>query len=95
VKKEDKKYEKLLNSSPIYIKITLCKAKIYNRQLNHDLALNSINEIKDIVKKKLTNADGVGYLADIYAELGNTYALKKKCVKFEEYYLKAINSRTI
>jgi hypothetical protein len=39
--------------------------------------LNSINEIKDIVKKKLTNADGVGYLADIYAELGNTYALKK------------------
>jgi hypothetical protein len=57
--------------------------------------LNSINEIKDIVKKKLTNADGVGYLADIYAELGNTYALKKKCVKFEEYYLKAINSRTI
>jgi hypothetical protein len=34
--------------------------------MKHDLALKSIKDLRDIGKRKLKNADGVGYLADIY-----------------------------
>jgi len=34
--------------------------------MKHDLALSSIKNLRDIGKKKLKDADGVGYLADIY-----------------------------
>lgn len=48
------------------MQIELYKCKIYNRQMKHDLALKSIKDLRDIGKRKLKNADGVGYLADIY-----------------------------
>ena len=34
--------------------------------MEHDLALTSIKNLSEIGKKKLRDADGVGYLADIY-----------------------------
>lgn len=52
--------------SPIYMNIELYKCKIYNRQMKHDLALTSIKSLRDLGKRKLRDADGVGYLADIY-----------------------------
>lgn len=52
--------------SPIFIDIELYKCKIYNRQKDHDLALKSITNLRDLGRKKLRDADGVGYLADIY-----------------------------
>lgn len=43
--------------------------------------------------KKLRDADGVGYLADIYEEMGNTLVNKGNRFEFEDCYEKAIKLR--
>lgn len=66
---------------------------MYNRQLKHDLALIKIEKLEEAACKKLKNVDGVGFLADIYEEHGNTLAYMSKVMEFEKYYLKSMKLR--
>ena len=50
--------------------------------MEHDLALTSIKNLREIGKKKLRDADGVGYLADIYEEMGNILVCQGDTIKF-------------
>ena len=64
------------------MEIELFKCKIYNRQMQHDLALTSIKNLRDIGKRKLKDPAGVGYLADIYEEMANILVCQGDTIKF-------------
>ncbi len=50
--------------------------------MEHDLALSCIKKLRDVGKRKLRDPDGVGYLADIYEEYGNTLVFQGDTVNF-------------
>jgi hypothetical protein len=55
--------------------------------------LIKIEKLEEAACKKLKNVDGVGFLADIYEEHGNTLAYMSKVMEFEKYYLKSMKLR--
>jgi len=50
--------------------------------MQHDLALTCLKRVRDIAVGQVRNVDGVGYLADIYEEMGNTLVYQGDTIKF-------------
>lgn len=53
VKIDSKEYNNVFMGHPYYMEITLLKAKVFNRQLRHDLALKELQIARKIAKLKV------------------------------------------
>ena len=52
MKDNNTSYNKIFINNPLYLEISLYRAKVYNRQLKHDLALKEINNVKKVAKMR-------------------------------------------
>ena len=53
MKKDEDKYYKIYHNNDTYLEIKLHRAKIYLRQLNHDLSLKDVHDVKKYLDIKL------------------------------------------
>jgi len=51
--------------------------------MKYDLSLKSLTLVKDIAYKNTDDAHSLGYLAEIFYEIGATYALQNRCFVFD------------
>ena len=91
VKKQEIRYFRIYENSPIYGQIIFQRSKLYQKQLKFDLALRDLNWLEDSLKNKLDKADAHTLFADIHEEYGAIYNGLKNAEKFVESYNTAIN----
>lgn len=65
VKKEEQKYLAIFESNDLRLEIKLQRAKIYLKQMQHDLSLKDLDEMKITIEKKIDYKDNHSLLADI------------------------------
>ncbi len=61
--------------------------------MKNQLALKNIKKLKRIARKKLNDADGVGFLSNIYEQQAQNLVAIGDYIGFEKYFLKAIKLR--
>lgn len=66
LKVDNKQYNSVFVNHPLHAEINICKAKIFNRQLKHDLALKELSFLKKIVEKQAEKNHQISVLATLY-----------------------------
>ena len=64
--------------SPIFREAKILHCRIFNKQKKFSQSRSELKKLITIGTKKLTDSEGVGYLAEIYEEIGLTYAEQNK-----------------
>ena len=83
---QEDKYMQFYQSSEAYLEIKMQRAKIFNKQTNHDMSLRDLNIIEDILKEKFKDYESHSLFADIYELKGENFAQNKKINEFDEYF---------
>jgi hypothetical protein len=68
LKVDNKAYNTILVSNPLYIEINLHRAKIYNRQLKHDMALKELRILKKVAEIRRDKHHSSSVLASVFEE---------------------------
>ena len=68
MKVNNKEYNTVLVNNPLYIEINLHRAKIFNRQLKHDIALKELKLLKKIAEIKRDKHHSSSTLASVFEE---------------------------
>ena len=65
---DNKEYNKIFVNNPLYIEINLNRAKIYNRQLKHDIALKELKMLKKVAELRRDKHHNSSLLASVFEE---------------------------
>ena len=57
MKVEEERYYKMYRTSDSYLELKLQEAKIYQKQLNHDMCLKCINSMETFIKERDENVE--------------------------------------
>lgn len=66
LKVDNKQYNSVFVSNPLYIEINLHKAKIFNRQMKHDLALKELKVLKKVAQIRRDKHHNSSLLASVF-----------------------------
>ena len=69
------------------------RARIYLKQLHHDLCLRDLKNIERIFKDRFRDFESHSLFADIYELTGENMVMQKRLDDFDDYFEKAIKLR--
>lgn len=93
MKIDNKEYNSILLNNPLYIDINLHRAKIYNRQLKHDLALKELKILRKVAEIKRDKHHSSSVLASVFEEEAQIELCNGETDEFEDKILDAITIR--
>lgn len=93
MKADTKEYNSILVNNPLYIEIKLHRAKIFNRQLKHDLALKELTLLRKVAEIRKETYQNSSLLAMVFEEEAQVKLCSGETETFEENILNAIDIR--
>lgn len=93
MKADTKEYNSILVNNPLYIEIKLNRAKIFNRQLKHDLALKELTLLRKVAEIRKETYQNSSLLAMVFEEEAQVKLCSGETEAFEENILNAIDIR--
>jgi tetratricopeptide (TPR) repeat protein len=91
IKFNDPEYDKVLMRHPLYLEISILRAKVYNRQQRHHLALKELQMLQRLVK--LQKPYNVTLLANLEEEEAEILVCLGETQNFESCVLRSVQLR--